>query len=67
MSEDDAGKRLDLDVPERSALGLRKIADLSLGELDILPLPRRQTVDASLDFTVAEPIRWTVQPVEPVG
>ena len=55
VAEDDARQRLDLDVAQRVALGLREVAHLGLGEPDIRDRVLGDLRDDGGDVVVAQP------------
>ncbi len=55
VPEHDARKRLDLEVVERRLLLLGEIADLRLGEADVVEVALADFRDGALDFLLAQP------------
>jgi hypothetical protein len=64
VPERDAGKRLHLEIPERSALRLREPAHLRLRETDVLDHLRRQGLDGVSDLVAVEAEALPVPVVE---
>ena len=65
VPEDHTGQRLDFKVGHGDALCLRKIAHLSLRELDIAQVLLGQLSEARINFGRCEPEIRTVPAVEP--
>ena len=55
MTEDDTGKRFDLDVEQRILLDPGEAADLVLGKPDVVKVGRIHPGQAALDFPVRQP------------
>jgi hypothetical protein len=64
VAENDAGKRLDLDIPERVPLDLREIAHLRLGEFDILEITIGQLRETGFDLVFFQAIAFAIPLVE---
>ena len=65
MPQHRARQRLDLDILERGALHLGEVADLRLGEADVLEIPGAHLRQALPDLGLAEAIVLAVPVVEP--
>ena len=67
VPEDHPGHRLLLHVAERALLNLRKVANLTLCEFDVGPLPRADPLVAGIDRGPAQPEFLRRPAVEPFG
>ena len=67
MAEDDPRQGLDLHVPQGLALVPGEVADLLLGEADVLDVAPAEPGQAALDLGRRQPVVVAVPPVEPDG
>src|ERR1700683_1901071 len=66
MAEDNARKRLELNIANRRALRFRKTTHLPLCKLDVVTLLLRETIDAGSNFIGLEPKIASLKIVEPL-
>jgi hypothetical protein len=50
VAEHDAGQRLDFEIAQSLLLLLSKVADLRLGEFNVVEIALAQLADSALDF-----------------